>query len=471
MRRAYGVGGLRSWHHLSDADILAVAVATVLGAVVGAASGVCVGLVVGLGRRRWFPFVACAILAVVGSVAAARSWAEASPRHLGPFIGWAVVAADPVQVGRGMRITWEIEGERFDSWVIGGARATAQARQVGEMVWTSGTRMTTAGNVRRAQTRHVVGTFRVEVLGDVVPGNGLARAGNRVRAALRRSASQTMRPAEAALFTGLVIGDDALQPQWMVAQFRRAGLSHLTAVSGQNVAFVMAAMLPLLRRLRSWWRWAVTVAAILWFMAITRFEPSVLRAGLMAMLSATAFVLGRQVTPLRLVGLAVTLLTVGDPMLVHLVGFWLSVGATLGVCTVGPWCAARLPGPQWLRVSVGISLGAQVGVLLPSLMVFHRVALVSVAANVAAVPVAGLVMLYGLPAGMFASLLPGWLQRLVMAPAALGTRWTATVAQVGAALEPSGVAAVVAWCIALVALAFALFRGHRSRSASRLVPF
>jgi len=95
----------------------------------------------------------------------------------------------------------------------------------------------------------------------------------------------------------------------------------------------------------------------------------------------------------------------------------------------------------------------------------------TVAANVAAVPVAGLVMLYGLPAGMFASLLPGWLQRLVMAPAALGTRWTATVAQVGAALEPSGVAAVVAWCIALAVLAFSLFRGHRSRSASRLVPF
>ena len=471
MSRAYGVRVLRPWHHLGDIDILAVAAATVLGAAFGASAGLLVAFVVLVARRGWFPGAVCVLLAFAGSVSADRAWAEASPRQLGPFVGWAEVAADPAQVGRGLRITWEIEGERFDSWVYGRARASTQSRQVGEVVWLSGTRVASSGDVRRARTRHVVGVFRVEALGDVLAGDGLARAGNRVRSALRRSASRTMRPAEAALFTGLVIGDDALQPQWMVAQFRSSGLSHLTAVSGQNVGFVMAAVLPLLRRMRPLGRWAATIAVILWFMAITRFEPSVLRAGVMAMLSATAFVMGRQATPQRLVGLAVTSLTLADPMLVHLVAFWLSVGATLGVCTVGPWCAARLPGPHWFRVSVGVSLGAQVGVALPSLLAFHRLALVSVVANVAAVPVAGMVMLYGLPGGLLAGVLPGWLQRLVMTPAAIGTRWTATVAQVGSALEPSGSAAVVMWCAAMVALAFTLFRGHRSRSAPQHVPF
>ena len=80
----------------------------------------------------------------------------------------------------------------------------------------------------------------------------------------------------------------------MVDAFRASGLSHLTAVSGENVAFVLAAASPLLRRLRPWWRWAATLGLIGWFMTLTRFEPSVLRAGVMAMLASSAFVLGRQ---------------------------------------------------------------------------------------------------------------------------------------------------------------------------------
>ena len=51
---------------------------------------------------------------------------------------------------------------------------------------------------------------------------------------------------------------------------------------------------------------------------------------------------------------------------------------------------------------LGITLGAQVGVVVPSVLVFGRLPLVSVPANLLAVPVAGAVMLYGLPAALVA---------------------------------------------------------------------
>ena len=135
----------------------------------------------------------------------------------------------------------------------------------------------------------------------------------------------------------------ALVSDRLLDAFRTSGLSHLTAVSGQNVAYVLAAALPLLRRLRAWWRWAATVGLVTWFMAITRFEPSILRAGVMALLAATAYVRGYQVRPVRVLALAVLLLVLVDPLLVWSVGFWLSVGATAGVCVVGPWLL-----PRWM---------------------------------------------------------------------------------------------------------------------------
>jgi competence protein ComEC len=212
------------------------------------------------------------------------------------------------------------------------------------------------------------------------------------------------------------------------------------------VAFVLAAAGPLLRRLRPWPRWAVTVGLILWFVALTRFEPSILRAGTMAGLSATAFALGRERSPARILGLAVIGLLLLDPLLVRSVGFWLSAGATAGVTMLGPRFTARLRAFGFLAAPLGVTLGAQVGVVVPAMLVFGRLPLVSVPANLLAVPVAGAVMLYGLPAGLLAGAVPA-VAPVIMFPCRLGVRWVDTVAALGARLEPGGSATWAGWLV------------------------
>ena len=214
-------------------------------------------------------------------------------------------------------------------------------------------------------------------------------------------------PEPASLVRGLVIGDDSAQPPEMIARFRASGLSHLTAVSGQNVALTVACAGPLLRRWRPLGRWVATVGLIGWFVVVTRAEPSVLRAGAMAALGATAFALGRPRAPARLLPAAVIGLVLLDPLLVWSVGFWLSSGATAGVVVIGPWLAARLWRLGPLALPIGITLGAQLGVALPSLLVFGRLSLVGTVANLLAVPVAGFVMFVGLPACLVAAVAPG----------------------------------------------------------------
>ena len=230
---------------------------------------------------------------------------------------------------------------------------------------------------------------------------------------------------------------------------------------------MLSAAAPLLRRLRPAGRWAATVGLVGWFMLVTRFEPSVLRAGTMAMLGATAFVAGRDARPLRLLGLAVTLLVLVDPLLVWSVGFWLSVGATIGVCAIAPALVPWLPGTPWLRTPLAVTIGAQLGVALPSLLVFGRLPLVALAANLAAVPVAGFVMFYGLPAGLVARALPAAVQEIVMAPAEIGTRWVATVAAVAARIgeHPAGTIGP-----AVVLAVLAVVTGRRWRAAPGRVP-
>ena len=198
----------------------------------------------------------------------------------------------------------------------------------------------------RVAWQHVVGTFEVDWLGDGRPGGRISTASNRVRSVIERGLA-SLPQERAALARGLMIGDDRDQSVAAIERMRASGLAHLTAVSGQNVALVIAAASPLLRRARPLARWAVTLALIAWFVVLTRAEPSVLRAGTMAAIGATAFALGRQREPLRLLAVAVVGLLLVDPLLAWSVGFWLSVGATAGVTGVGPPLAARLD--RWGR--------------------------------------------------------------------------------------------------------------------------
>lgn len=413
-------------------------------------------MLVGVAAAVWLRSHVVLILAILVSLVAVelgqRAWREVQPRALGPYSGWAEVVGPSRTAGAGVRVTLEIEGERFDAWVYGRLRRTLGAREAGEHVWVQGVRRPHGEHPRRSQVRHVVGRFDVEVAADWLPGAPVHRAANRVRDSLRRAAEVSMPGADAALFTGLVIGDDSRQPAQMIHDFRRSGLSHLTAVSGQNVALVLAAAGPILRRLRPWPRWGASLALIAWFMVLTRFEPSILRAGVMGMLAVTAFVLGRRDRPVRLLAWAVLALVLADPLLVWSVSFWLSAGATAGVCLVPPWLSPRLPGPTWLRLPLAVTIGAQVGVALPALLVFGRLPLVSLVANLLAVPAAGFVMLYGLPAGLVAAGLPPLLASLVMLPAALATRWVAVVAALAARAEPSGAWAVVGWAAVFCAI-------------------
>ena len=263
-------------------------------------------------------------------------------------------------------------------------------------------------------------------------GEPASRAANTLRRTLDKGAAVLPR-AERALFLGFVLGDDREQSGAVRQAFRDSGLAHLTAVSGENVAFLLVMASPLLGRLGLRARWVATVVLIAWFALLTRFEPSVLRACVMAGLAATATFLARPASTIRVLGLAVTGLLLVDPLLVWSVGWWLSVGATAGIAMLAKPIAARLPGPRPLALALAVTLAAQLGVAPVQLAVFGPLPVASLPANLLAGPVAGPVMVWGLPAGVVAGLVPRPVAVLLHLPTLAGVRWIALVASLGQA--------------------------------------
>ncbi len=229
------------------------------------------------------------------------------------------------------------------------------------------------------------------------------RLTNAARERIRAAAAAHLPPDAAGLLTGLVTGDTQGLSADREEQLRAAGLSHVVAVSGSNVALVVGAAGALARAvgLGARGRRRVALTVLVWFVLLARVEPSVLRAAAVAGLALAAGTLGRPRHPLHGLAAAVLLLVLVDPLLARQVGFVLSVAATAGVLVLGPVVAARLRGPQPLRTAVGATLGAQIAVV-PVLLALDGVPAGALPANLVALPAVGVAGLIGAAAAAIA---------------------------------------------------------------------
>jgi competence protein ComEC len=411
--------------------------------------------------RRAAIGVGAVLAAVVTAGLAAVAWSHATDAVLGPFSGPARLLTDPDRRAAMVRVVIEVEGRRYEVWAGGSPGRRLEARSAGEVVWVAGERLGPGRSAERLAVAHVVGRLRVERVGAWSSGRPLDRAANRARA-LVSDGVRGWPPAEASLFLGLVLGDDRDEPDSMVAAFRASGLAHLTAASGQNIAFVLAGAGPLLRRVRPGWRLGATLALIGWFVVLTRAEPSVLRAAAMAALGVVALTFGRDGSPLRSLALATIVLVTIDPLLAWSVSFLLSVGATAGLVILTRRIEPLLPGPVWLRAPVAVTMAAQIGVSPVALAAFGTLPVVAIPANLLAVPVAAAVMLVGLPLAMVAGALPAAVAGVVTWPVLGAVRWVWTVAELGARSRVPGAVDAVAWALLLVVIAWVGSRRGRA---------
>jgi competence protein ComEC len=207
----------------------------------------------------------------------------------------------------------------------------------------------------------------------------------------------------------------------VAASFTAAGVSHIVAISGWNIAIVSATVAALLRRRTGRRKRSIlTVAAIVAYTLFAGASASVVRAAVMALVAITAIESGRGSRVGVALAWAATVMILQEPATVADVGFVLSASATAGLIAwaspISGWLAKRFPRvPAPLRESLGVSLAAQTATLPVVLLVFGRLSLIAPAANLVAVPLVPPVMALGLVA-----LVAGWLQVLGLPPLVCG---------------------------------------------------
>lgn len=420
---------------MTEREVICAAIAAVLAALVGrgpwwwiGASLVLFALVLEQPR-----LLILAVALLVGARAQETESARVgAPR--GVLVGQAIVQTDPVEQFVGLRFEADLHGARYLVEVPPDLARPVRTVLAGQTMNLTCRVEQLRGRWEWVASRHLSGSCVVSRISDLGPGSWLADSANRIRKLVDTSLS-SLEPEDAALFAGIVFGDDRNQSELERARFRGSGLAHLTAVSGQNLAFALVVVTPLLRRLSLGPKWIVTLVVLVWFGVLTRFEPSVVRAIAMAAVAATGSFRGRLVTPRRRLAVAIIGLLILDPMIVWSVGFQLSLAACLGIVELRRPLDSVLRNqirlPKWCAEPAAIAIAAQVATIPLLIPLAHTQPAMGVFANLAAVPVAGLLMMWGMVAAPLGGVSGQLCASVLSWPSMLAVRWLRLVATIG----------------------------------------
>lgn len=300
----------------------------------------------------------------------------------------------------------------------------------------------------RAGVGGLVGNGDLTVLRDP---QGMNRVAATVRDALRAAVDATVGESSRGLIPGMVLGDVGAQSEAEKQLYIDTGLSHLSAVSGANVAIVtsFAVITCRLFTLGPRVQVAAAVGALLGFVGLVGTEPSVLRASVTGLVGLLAVLGSTRLEPIHGLCLAVIGLILWDSDLAVSYGFALSVAATAGIIALHPLLfrpLARTRLPEIVARALAVAVSADIVTLPIIALMAGEVSVVSVLANVLVAPAVAPVTVLGLIAAGL-SLLPGplaWLPLTLLEPC---TWWIHTVATWCAGLPVSTVQAEPVWVL------------------------
>jgi competence protein ComEC len=283
---------------------------------------------------------------------------------------------------------------------------------------------------------------------------------------------------EAELARGFVIGEDEGVDAKTKEDFRRAGLSHLLAVSGQNVTLLALLAMPLLAALgiplRERLVWVLGLIVV--YVPLAGAGPSIQRAGVMGAVGVVATLAGRRASRLYALLLALGVTLAVDPGVAADIGWQLSFAAVTGIFLLAAplrrAIAARIGGGGWrgaLAEGAAVTIAATLATAPLIAFHFETLSTTTLVANLLALPAVAPAMWLGMVSAAAAQI-PGlpvealnWLNALLLGYVAQVAAWCGrpSWAEVHVRLSGADLASTYLALTAAVVVAIRLARQRR----------
>lgn len=236
-----------------------------------------------------------------------------------------------------------------------------------------------------------------------------------------------------ALLRGILIGSHDAFSDELYENMSSSGFMHIAAVSGLHIGFLSGIIFFILRPLRREFRVFAAAPALLFYMAVASFTPSVCRAVVMTNLIMLAWLILRTPDPVTSLAASALLLCAINPYITASVSFMMSYAATLALLLFMPpltiisahYCrrlTERLKRFRLFRrerfsgaahaamlsitLSACVSIVCQIGVTPIAVHYFNNIAPLSFVGNIIVIPCTMIVFVTGLACAAVFALFP-----------------------------------------------------------------
>ncbi len=227
----------------------------------------------------------------------------------------------------------------------------------------------------------------------VVDSNKLTLS-ERVREKVKQIVNANMDKEYAGLAMGMLFGDRDFLDGEVKADFSATGITHLLAVSGLHVGFLLGFLILLCKliKIKGIYKFVFCTVILLFYAYLCGFSVSVTRATIMAICFLYAGVRYKRYDSLNSLSTAAIILLLYNPFNVARLGFRLSFMAVFSIVMLAPIISSMLEKifkPK-LASTIAVMLSVQIGLTSLIIIAFNNVTLLTVVANFVSIPIAAI---------------------------------------------------------------------------------
>ena len=202
------------------------------------------------------------------------------------------------------------------------------------------------------------------------------------------------------LLLAILLGDKKDLSEQIQINFKNSNLSHMLAVSGAHVSYIIIGLTYITQNSIMGKRKArvFCIFFLIIFMAITNFTPSVTRACIMAILTLVSEILYKKADIYTNISISALIILLYNPYSLLDLGFQLSFGGTIGIVIFMRFIKKKQEEPKllnYIKQMALVSICANI-IIIPIIMNnFNTVSLTFLVSNILASPILAIIVIVG----------------------------------------------------------------------------
>lgn len=218
------------------------------------------------------------------------------------------------------------------------------------------------------------------------------------------------------ILSGMIIGETSNISAAIKEEFQKSGITHLLAVSGSNVATVILFSNYLVIRLfGKKYSDYISIIFISFFVLISGASPSIVRAGIMAILNLIANIFCKKTDSINNLLVATFFILIYNPLALINIGFLLSFGGTIGIVVLSKNIKELLD--KHIKIGaiteiVSLNISAQIMIFPIMVYYFNSFSLTGILVNLLIIPVTSFLTFLGI-ALLFFSIFSSYISRII----------------------------------------------------------